>query len=154
MKSAAIATTLLAAGLALSACKGSSSRHTLLQNKGSDTLVNVAQAWAETYRTVRPEVAVAVSGGGSGTGIAALINGTVDLANASREITPSEAAEIRKARRADPVQHVVARDAIVIYLHKRTSLIVDSPLWKLFQSRLRHAQELRVVTRSHRLMAK
>ncbi|MBI2364922.1 MAG: phosphate ABC transporter substrate-binding protein [Deltaproteobacteria bacterium] len=118
MKAAAIATTLLAAGLALSACKGSSSRHTLLQNKGSDTLVNVAQAWAETYRTVRPEVAVAVSGGGSGTGIAALINGTVDLANASREITPSEAAEIRKSRGADPVQHVVARDAIVIYVHK------------------------------------
>ena len=118
MKSAAIATILLAAGLALSACKGSSSRHTLLQNKGSDTLVNVAQAWAETYRTVRPEVAVAVSGGGSGTGIAALINGTVDLANASREITPSEAAEIRKARGADPVQHVVARDAIVVYVHK------------------------------------
>lgn len=118
MKSAAIATTLLAAGLALSACKGNSSRHTLLQNKGSDTLVNVAQAWAETYRTVRPEVAVAVSGGGSGTGIAALINGTVDLANASREITASETAEIRKARGADPVQHVVARDAIVIYVHK------------------------------------
>lgn len=118
MKSAAIATTLLAAGLALSACKGDSSRHTLLQNKGSDTLVNVAQAWAETYRTVRPEVAVAVSGGGSGTGIAALINGTVDLANASREITASETAEIRKARGADPVQHVVARDAIVIYVHK------------------------------------
>ena len=118
MKSAAIATTLLAAGLALSACKGDSSRHTLLQNKGSDTLVNVAQAWAETYRTVRPEVAVAVSGGGSGTGIAALINGTVDLANASREITASETAEIRTARGADPVQHVVARDAIVIYVHK------------------------------------
>ena len=118
MKRSAIAVALLAAGLALSACKGNSSRHTLLQNKGSDTLVNVAQAWAEAYRKVRPEVAVAVSGGGSGTGIAALINGTVDLANASREITASEAAEIHKARGADVVQHVVARDDIVIYVHK------------------------------------
>ena len=48
----------------------------LIQNKGSDTLVNVAQAWAEHYKDVNAGVAVAVSGGGSGTGIAALINGT------------------------------------------------------------------------------
>ena len=53
----------------------------MIQNKGSDTLVNVAQSWAEAYQEVKPEVAIAVSGGGSGTGIAALINGTVDLAN-------------------------------------------------------------------------
>ena len=57
---------------------------TTIQNKGSDTLVNVAQAWAEEYQKVEPEVAVAVSGGGSGTGIASMINGTVDIANASR----------------------------------------------------------------------
>ncbi len=113
-----IAPALLAVGLSLCACSRSNSRHTLLQNKGSDTLVNVAQAWAEAYRSVRPDVAVAVSGGGSGTGIAALINGTVDLANASREITESEAAEIRKARGADAVEHVVARDAIVAYVHR------------------------------------
>ncbi|MBT8397454.1 MAG: substrate-binding domain-containing protein, partial [Gemmatimonadetes bacterium] len=55
----------------------------VLQNKGSDTLVNVAQAWAEAYGQVRSNVAVAVSGGGSGTGFSALINGTVDIANAS-----------------------------------------------------------------------
>jgi phosphate transport system substrate-binding protein len=58
----------------------------LIQNKGSDTLVNVAQAWAEAYRDVKTDVAVAVSGGGSGTGIAAMINGTVDIANASRKM--------------------------------------------------------------------
>jgi phosphate transport system substrate-binding protein len=51
-----------------------------IQNKGSDTLVNVALAWAEAYREVEPEVSIAVTGGGSGTGIAALINGTVDIA--------------------------------------------------------------------------
>ena len=49
---------------------------TLIQNKGSDTLVNVAQAWAETYKEINPNVAVAVTGGGSGTGISAMINGT------------------------------------------------------------------------------
>ena len=109
---------VLAAGLSLCGCTGGSSSHTLLQNKGSDTLVNVAQAWAEAYRSVRPDVAVAVSGGGSGTGIAALINGTVDLANASREITDSEQAEIRKAHGVAGMEHVVARDAIVVYVHK------------------------------------
>src|SRR5690606_26683151 len=56
----------------------------LLQNKGSDTLVNVAQAWAEAYKSVNPKIAIAVTGGGSGTGISALINGTVDLASSSR----------------------------------------------------------------------
>ena len=62
------------------------SQRTLIQNKGSDTLVNVAQAWAEEYKSVESGVAVAVSGGGSGTGIAAMINGTVDIANSSRQM--------------------------------------------------------------------
>jgi phosphate transport system substrate-binding protein len=52
-------------------------------NKGSDTIVNLALAWAESYQSIRPDVQLSVTGGGSGTGIAALINGTVDIANAS-----------------------------------------------------------------------
>ena len=67
------------------ACGGGADRasRTVLQNKGSDTLVNVAQAWAENYKDVDPNVAIAVTGGGSGTGISAMINGTVDIANAT-----------------------------------------------------------------------
>jgi phosphate transport system substrate-binding protein len=99
----------------LSAC-GGGERRQVIQNKGSDTLVNVAQAWAETYQTVEPSVVVAVSGGGSGTGIAALINGTVDLANASREIKAEEI-ELAKKGGNDPVQHVVGFDALAVYLH-------------------------------------
>ena len=100
--------------------RGGSSR-TVIQNKGSDTLVNVAQAWAEAYKTVAPEVAVAVTGGGTGTGIAALINGTVDIANASREIG---AEELEMARRggADPQKFVVGHDALAIFVHH------DNPL--------------------------
>src|SRR6187551_1032367 len=67
----------------------------VLQNKGSDTLVNVAQAWAEAYKTVNPSIAIAVTGGGSGTGISALINGTADLANSSRSITAKELDEAK-----------------------------------------------------------
>lgn len=88
----------------------------VLQNKGSDTLVNVAQAWAEAYQKVAPEVAVAVSGGGSGTGIAALINGTVDLANSSREMEQKELDEA-KAKGRNPVKHIVGYDALAIYVH-------------------------------------
>jgi len=89
---------------------------TEIQNKGSDTLVNVAQAWAEAYQSVDPEVAVAVSGGGSGTGIAALINGTVDIANTSRQIKSREMEHATK-NGVTPVEHVVGFDALAVYLH-------------------------------------
>jgi phosphate transport system substrate-binding protein len=78
--------------------------------------VNVAQAWAEAYGSVNANVAVAVTGGGSGTGISALINGTVDIANASREMRESEV-EASQARGIDPVQHIVGYDALAVFLH-------------------------------------
>jgi phosphate transport system substrate-binding protein len=89
---------------------------TEIQNKGSDTLVNVAQAWAEAYQKVDPDVAVAVSGGGSGTGIAALINGTVDIANASRKMKAKEI-DMAKQQGHTPVEHVVGYDALVVYIN-------------------------------------
>ena len=58
---------------------------TSIQNIGSDTMVNLAQAWAEAYHEVDTTVSVEVSGGGSGIGVAALINGTCDIANCSRK---------------------------------------------------------------------
>ena len=94
---------------------------TLIQNKGSDTLVNVAQAWAEAYPTVNPEVAVAVSGGGSGTGIAAMINGTVDIANASRKMKTKEM-DLAKKNGQSPVEHVVGYDALAVFLHKNNPI--------------------------------
>ena len=89
---------------------------TVLQNKGSDTLVNVAQAWAENYQAVAPDVAIAVSGGGSGTGIAAMINGTVDIANASRAMKDKEI-KMAEDRGQNPVEHIVGYDALAVYLH-------------------------------------
>lgn len=88
----------------------------LIENKGSDTLVNLALAWAERYMQEHPEVRISVTGGGSGTGFAALINGTVDIANASRAIKPEEL-EAAKARGITPVEFTVARDAIAIVVH-------------------------------------
>jgi len=95
-----------------------------IQNKGSDTLVNLALAWAEAYRQIRPQVAIAVTGGGSGTGIAALINGTVDVANASRAMKEDEI-EAARANGIEPVEFVVAIDALAVIVHP------DNPVGEL-----------------------
>jgi phosphate transport system substrate-binding protein len=81
-------------------------------------MVNIAQAWAETYRSVKPDVAIAVSGGGSGTGIAALVNGTVDIANSSRDMHPDEKEQVKSHNNGkEAVEHKVARDGIVVFVH-------------------------------------
>jgi len=115
LKKQVIATVLLT----LSSCLlvAQSQARTIIQNKGSDTLVNVAQAWAEEYRNIDANVAVAVSGGGSGTGIAAMINGTVDIANASRAMKKKEL-KLAKSKGQNPIQHIVGYDALSVFIHK------------------------------------
>jgi phosphate transport system substrate-binding protein len=87
-----------------------------IENKGSDTIVNLALAWAERYQAEHPEVRISVTGGGSGTGIAALINGTVDIANASRKIKEEEIADAQ-GNGIEPVEHIIARDAIAVIVN-------------------------------------
>ncbi len=87
-----------------------------IENKGSDTIVNLALAWAERYQSLHPEVRLSVTGGGSGTGIAALINGTVDIANASRQIKPEELSAA-EGNGSEPVEFVIARDAIAVIVN-------------------------------------
>lgn len=87
-----------------------------IENKGSDTIVNLALAWAEYYQDQHPDVRISVTGGGSGTGIAALINGTVDLANASRKIKPEEI-EAAQANGSEPIEFIIARDAIAVIVN-------------------------------------
>ena len=109
----------LALAAALTSCGGSvnGGKRTVIQNKGSDTLVNVAQTWAEEYRKIHPDCAVAVSGGGSGTGIAAMINGTVDIANSSREMKEREM-KMARENGNEPVPFIVGDDALAIFVHK------------------------------------
>jgi len=87
-----------------------------IENKGSDTIVNLALAWAERYQGDHPDVRISVTGGGSGTGIAALINGTVDLANASRQIKAEEI-EQAQSNGVEPVEHIISRDAIAVIVN-------------------------------------
>lgn len=122
----AIAT--LAAGLILSGCGQKEGVHTdggakpagkvtSIQNIGSDTMVNLAQAWAETYHQVDPSVSVEVSGGGSGIGVAALINGTCEIANSSRALEPEEIQKAKSKHGHDPKEFLVGWDALAIYVH-------------------------------------
>jgi len=101
--------------------KTSSSGRTVIQNKGSDTLVNVAQAWAENYKNIDANVAIAVTGGGSGTGISSMINGTVDIANASRAMKKSEI-EAAQKNGTDPKEKTVGFDALAVFVHPTNSM--------------------------------
>ena len=112
------------------ACGGDREDRVVIQNKGSDTLVNVAQAWAEAYRMANPNVAVAVTGGGSGTGIAAMIDGTVDLANSSRKMREEEI-EAAQSNGHDPIEYIVGFDALAVFLHG------DNPIDSLPLAQLR-----------------
>lgn len=100
-------------------------RKASIQVKGSDTMVNLAQAWAEEYNKLNKNVSVEVSGGGSGVGIAALIKGAVDIANASRNMKPQEAEQVKRNTGKEAKEFIVGYDALAIYVHK------DNPLTEI-----------------------
>jgi len=114
-----------------------------IQNKGSDTIVNLALAWSEEYSQLYPDVQIAVTGGGSGTGIAALINNTVDIANASRAMK-SEEIEQAQANGMDPIEHVIAGDAIAIVtnLENPINQLTIAQLSAIFTGQVRNWKEL------------
>jgi phosphate transport system substrate-binding protein len=122
---------LLLSVLVLTACgssanaqsSSSDSQHTI-EDIGSDTIVNLALAWAEAYQKVNPELSISVSGGGTGTGLAALINGTTDIANASRKIKDEEKQNAQK-NGIEPYEIEIARDAIGVVIHS------DNPVQQL-----------------------
>jgi phosphate transport system substrate-binding protein len=123
MKRLAILTALFLALLSGTACgpvseaeTASDSSAAYIENKGSDTIVNLALAWAERYQSLHPDVRISVTGGGSGTGIASLINKTVDMANASRQIKAEEM-EDAESNGVSPVEHIIARDAIAVIVN-------------------------------------
>ena len=84
-----------------------------LQIKGSDTMVNLGQAWAEEYMKKNPADFIAVTGGGSGTGMASLISGTCNIAMSSRNIKQKEIDQ-DKAKGHTPVEIKVALDGIAV----------------------------------------
>jgi phosphate transport system substrate-binding protein len=120
-----VACALCAALIAVSGCasraNGGTARNTI-EIAGSDTLVNLALKWAETYMNLHPEVSISVSGGGSGTGIASLINGTIQIADASRQMTVEEVAAAKK-NGVTPVEFTVAGDAIAVVINPENRIL-------------------------------
>jgi phosphate transport system substrate-binding protein len=90
--------------------------------KGSDTMVILGQRWAEEFMKAHPGATVQVTGGGTGTGIAALINGTTDICQASRPMKDEEKEQAAKTHGQPPVETVVARDGLAIYVHESNPL--------------------------------
>jgi len=111
-------TGLLVAGLVFTfaGCGKKQEQEGALQVRGSDTMLQISTSWAEAFMTANPKIQIAVTGGGSGTGIAAMINGTIDIANASRKIKDKEI-EDAKANGVEPLEHVVAKDGISIVVN-------------------------------------
>lgn len=115
---------ILAVLMALAGCSASSNapRGKLgggeeeLTIKGSDTMVHLASSWAEEFMKQSPQVSVSVTGGGSGTGIAALLNGTTDLCASSREIAQKEL-DLAKQKKVEPKEFTVGRDGLAVVVH-------------------------------------
>jgi phosphate transport system substrate-binding protein len=104
------------------AAKSGAAEHKPLTIKGSDTMVILGQRLAEEYMKKNPGLMVQVNGGGSGTGIAALINGTVDLAQASRQMKDDEKAQAAKSRGAEIVEQPVALDGLAVFVNEASPI--------------------------------
>jgi phosphate transport system substrate-binding protein len=90
--------------------------------KGSDTMVILGQRWAETYMKANPGAIIQVTGGGSGTGIAALINGTTDICESSRPMKDKEKEDVQQKRGAPVVETRVALDALAVYVNEKNPI--------------------------------
>jgi phosphate transport system substrate-binding protein len=129
------------AGMALLAGNAQAASITM---KGSDTLVVLAQKWAEAYMQKNPDTKVQVNGGGSGTGFAALQNQQTDLANASRKIKPKEIEACYKAFGKRPTEYKVALDGLSVYVHESNpvSLLSIEQLRNIFTGKIRNWKEV------------
>lgn len=114
--------------ITLFSCGGQS--FTEIENVGSDTLLEVAGSFAEHYTKAEPNVAVSVSGGGSGVGVAALLANDCEIANCSRPLKDKELKQAEK-NGVTPVQHIVGYDGIAVFVHK------DSPINSLTMNQLK-----------------
>ncbi len=140
----AIRLLLIAIVLALKASFGfCESQQSSIQIKGSDTMVNLGQAWAESYMQTHPESFIAVTGGGSGTGIAALLNKGCDVAMSSRKIKDKEI-ELAATKGVEPIEYTVALDGLVVVVSPKnpvSQLTIDQ-LADIFTGKIKNWKEV------------
>jgi phosphate transport system substrate-binding protein len=137
-----ICTTLVFLGIA-GCSRKSSDQSNALQIKGSDTMVNLGQAWAEAFMKQSQGSSIAVTGGGSGTGITALVNNTCDIAEVSREMKESEI-KLAESKGFSPYKIVVALDGLAVVVNpanKVSDLTIDQ-LGDVFTGKIKNWKEL------------
>ncbi len=131
LKKSIVAVVVLSlAVFSLAGCGGGKVEDNYIEVRGSDTMVNLGQQYAEAYMDAHSEVSISVTGGGSGTGIAALINNTVDIANSSRQIRASELEQAVDAG-VDVHEFIVGQDAISVIVHE------DNPITEITMADLK-----------------
>src|SRR5688572_17648768 len=115
---------LCALGMTLAVLAGSAgcSHGPSIKITGSDTMVNLAQAWQERYQNVEPDVSIQVKGGGSGVGIAAMIAGKAQVTTSSRPMKPREIQQAIERTGKRPQEFIVGLDALAIYVHPSNPL--------------------------------
>ena len=112
--------------------------------KGSDTMVILAQKWAEIYMQSHTDVIIQVTGGGSGTGISALINGSTDICNASRPLKSSEMEKLKERYGSLGIEIPCAKDGITIFLNESNpvSELTIKQLGDMFSGKIRNWKEV------------
>jgi phosphate transport system substrate-binding protein len=112
--------------------------------KGSDTMVILAQKWAEVYMKENTSAAIQVTGGGSGVGISALINGSTDIANASRKMNATEKDKLKERYNTLGVEVACAKDGITIYLHPSNKVkeLTIKQLSEIFKGNIKNWKEV------------
>lgn len=135
-----LAVAVLLVVLAIS-CKSDETKKITI--KGSDTLVILSQKWAEAFMKENPKVVIQVTGGGSGVGIAALINGSTDIANASRPIKPSEIDKLKEKYKVSGIEIACAKDGLSVFLNKENpvSELTIEQLGNIFSGKITNWKE-------------
>ena len=112
--------------------------------KGSDTMVILAQKWAEVYMKSNPNSIIQVTGGGSGTGISALINGATDIANSSRKMKPTEKEKLKARYNTLGIEVACAKDGITVYLHPSNKIkeLTIKQLSEIYKGNIKNWKEV------------
>lgn len=122
---------------------GFCAQENMIQIKGSDTIVNLVQALAEAYMEIKPQIYIAVTGGGSGTGFSALISGTCDIAMSSRTIKQKEI-ELARSKGTDPKEITIALDGLAVIVHPSNPVdkLTIAQLADIFTGRIKNWKEI------------
>lgn len=134
---------IISLSILLGCSRQSANQTNSIQIKGSDTMVNLAQAWAEEFMKSNPDISIAVTGGGSGTGISSLISNTCDIAEVSREMKEKEI-KLAESKGIEPVKFVVALDGIVVAVHptNKVSQLTLDQLADIYIGRIKNWKEV------------